>query len=241
MIPALKIKAFDQKPATSGKKPTFGFTLMELMLAIVILGLVVTTVLASFNTVFSTTDALQSNSQIYEMAKNCLKRMSRDLESVYIALPPIYKPPEFDDPPNDYRIVGLSEDTGGTGFAKLRFTSRAHLPLENTTRGGVAEIVYYLQAKEDGSQVLKRSDNIYPYPEFEEKGSDPILCERVKSVAFKYYDAEGSEYEAWDSESDEYEYATPTTIKIQLEIADSSGSQFFGTSVKLPVQRSKIE
>jgi general secretion pathway protein J len=211
------------------------------MLAIVILGLVVTTVLASFNAVFSTTDALRSNSQIYEMAKNCLKRMSRDLESVYVAQPPIYKPPEFDDPPNDYRIVGSSEDTSGTGFAKIRFTSRAHLPLENTTRGGVAEIVYYLQAKEDGNLVLKRSDNIYPYPEFEEKSSDPTLCERVKSVVFKYYDAEGSEYEAWDSESDEYEYATPTAIEIRLEITDGSGSQFFGTLVKLPVQRSKIE
>ena len=231
----------NQIPVTSSQKPSFGFTLMELMLAIVILGLVVTTVLASFNTVFSTTDALQSNSQIYEMAKNCLKQMSRDLESVYVALPPIYKPPGFDDPPNDYRIVGSSEETGGTGFAKIRFTSRAHLPLENTTRGGVAEIVYYLQAKEDGSLVLKRSDNIYPYPEFEEKGSDPVLCEWVKSVAFKYYDAEGSEYEAWDSESDEYEYATPTAIEIQLEIADSGGSQFFGTLIKLPVQRSKIE
>jgi general secretion pathway protein J len=231
----------NQIPATNRQKPVLGFTLMELMLAIMILGLVVTTVLASFNTVFSTTDALQSNSQIYEMAKNCLKRMSHDLESVYIAQPPIYKPPKFDDPPNDYRIVGLSEDAGGTGFAKIRFTSRAHLPLENTIRGGVAEIVYYLQAKEDGSLVLRRSDNSYPYPEFEENGSDPILCERVKSVTFKYYDAEGSEYEAWDSESDEYEYATPTAIEIRLEIADSSGSQFFGTLVKLPVQRSKIE
>jgi len=228
-------------PASKGQRLNNGFTLMELMLAIVILGLVVTTVLASFNTVFSTTDALQSNSQIYEMAKNCLKRMSRDLESVYIAQPPIYRPPEFDDLPDDYRIVGLSEDTSGTGFAKIRFASRAHLPLENTIRGGVAEIVYYLQAKEDGSLVLKRSDNIYPYPEFEENGSHPILCERVKSVTFKYYDAEGSEYEAWDSESDEYEYETPAAIEIRLEIADMSGSQFFGTLVKLPVHRSKIK
>lgn len=234
----------DQKyqiPATSGQKPTFGFTLMEIMLAIVILGLVVTTILASFNTVFSTTDALQNNSQIYEMAKNCLKQMTRDLESVYVAQPPIYKRPEFDDPPNDYRIVGSSEETGGTGFAKLRFTSRMHLPFENTTRGGIAEITYYVHTREDGSLVLKRSDNLYPYPEFEEKGSDPTLCEWVKALAFKYYDAEGSEYEAWDSESDEFKYATPSAIAIQLEIADSSGSQYFGTLVKLPVRRSAIE
>ncbi len=231
----------NHKPATGSQKPTFGFTLMELMLAIVILGLVVTTVLASFNAVFSTTDALESNSQIYEMAKNCLKRMTLDLESAYVALPPLYKSPEFDDPPNDYRIVGSSEDTGGTGFAQLRFTSLAHLPLVDNTKGGVAEIVYYLQAKENGSLVLKRSDNLYPYPVFEEKGSDPTLCERVKSLAFKYYDAEGSEYEAWDSESNEYEYATPAAIAIQLEIVDDGGSQYFGTLVRLPVQRQKIE
>jgi general secretion pathway protein J len=217
----------NQRPVTSGQKPAvssqrlnIGFTLLEIMLAVLILGIVVTTVLASFNAVFSTTEALESGSDVYEMAKNCLKRMTTDLESVYVVQPPIYKTPEFNAPPNDYRIVGSLEDIGGTGFARLRFTSRSHLLFEKSYRNGIAEIIYYVMAKEDGNLVLKRSDNLYPYPDFEETGSDPTLCEHVKSLAFKYYDDEGSEHDDWDSEVDDY---------------------IFETLVKLPIYRQKIE
>lgn len=207
------------------------------MLAIVILGLVVTTVLVSYNAVFSSTDALKSSTNIYEMAKNCLKQMTLDLESIYVIRPPIYKLPELGDEPSDFRVVGLSKDLSGTGFAQLRFTSRAHLPLENSHRRGIAEIVYYVQAKEDGSQVLKRSDNLYPYPAFAEKGTDPTLCEHVKSLAFTFFDDEGSENDSWDSESDAFAYATPGAIGVELEIGDETRSHTFKTLVKLPVYR----
>ena len=227
----------DHRHATIGRKRERGFTLVELLLAVVILGLVVTTVLVSYNTVFSTTGELETISSLYEMARNCLKQMTVDLESIYISPPPIYKRPEFDEDPSDFRVVGLSKDSSGTGFAQLRFASRAHLPLENSTRRGIAEIVYYVQTREDGSQVLKRSDNLYPYPEFEEKGADPTLCEHVKSLAFTFFDNEGSENDSWDSESDSFDYATPRAIGIELEIGDETRSHSFKTLVKLPVSR----
>lgn len=230
----------NQKIETRSLQTGAGFTLVELMLAILILGLVVTTVLVSFNTVFSTTEALESNSKIYEMAKNCLKRMTVDLESMYAIQPPLYKPPEFDEAPNDFRFVGFSEDSTGTGFARLRFASRAHVRFEKSYRSGIAEIVYYIQSKEDGTRVLKRADNLYPYPEFEEKGADPTLCEHVKTLAFKYFDAEGSANDVWDSESDEYNYATPNAVAIKLEIEDKAGVHIFETLVKLPMYREGI-
>jgi general secretion pathway protein J len=227
----------NKRQATSGRKPRGGFTLVELMLAILIFGLVVTTVLVSFNAVFSSTEALEINSTIYEMAKNCLKRMTVDLESIYVAQPPIYKPPEFDETPNDFRFVGISGDQSGTGFAQLRFTSRAHARFEKSYRKGIAEIVYYVQRKEDGNNVLKRADNLYPYPDFEEKGADPTLCEHVKSLAFSYVDAEGSDNDVWDSESDEYKYATPKAVAIKLEIEIKESTHIFETLVYLPIYR----
>jgi general secretion pathway protein J len=230
----------NQRPATRGQKPRDGFTLVEIMLAILIFGLLVTTVLFSFNAVFSGTEALEINSTVYEMAKNCLKRMTVDFESIYVAQPPIYKPPGFDETPNDFRFVGISGDLNGTGFAQLRFTSRAHARFEKSHRQGIAEIVYYVQRKEDGHNVLKRADNLYPYPDFEENGADPTLCEHVKSLAFTYIDAEGSDNEDWDSESDEYNYATPRAVAIKLEIEMNSASYIFETVVHLPIYRQDI-
>ena len=201
------LSARSQKPgARSQHAAAKGFTLMEVLVAIAILAIVVTTILASFNSVFSTTEVLDESADIYEMAKNCLKRMTIDLESIHIAQRPIYKPPELDQPPDPYRLVASAKDIDGTGFAQIRFASRAHVPLEKSFKAGIAEIIYYVQAKEDGLPVLKRADNLYPYPEFEERGSDPVLSKYVKSLAFKFYDSEGTEFDVWDSDSDEFGY-----------------------------------
>jgi len=214
---------------------------MEILLAFLILGLVVTTVLASFNAVFSSTDSLSNSRRYFDMAKSCLNRMTVDLEALYVRQPPLYQKPELDDPPDAYRIIGAPANSGGTSFASLRFTSSAHLPLAQSMRGGIAEIVYYVQVKNDGRAVLKRADHLYPYPEFEEKGADPVLCDRLKSLAFTYFDADGSEYDQWDSDSDGYGYATPAAIRIQLEIGSDTMTYDFETTVRLAVRREKIE
>ena len=227
--------------ATRNPHPDSGFTLMEILLAFLILAIVVSTILGSFNAVFSTTDTLDNSGKYYAMAKNCLNRMSLDLKALYVTQPPYYKKPEFDDPPDLYRIEGSVVDVGGTNFAALRFTSSAHISLDNNSRGGIAEIVYYVQSKTDGQLVLKRADHLYPYPPFEEKGGDPVLCQHVKSLAFKYFDAEGQEFEEWNSDTDDYDHATPTAIGIQLEIGNESNSYTFDTTVRLAAYREKLE
>ena len=244
-VPSIQMpETSDRNPATRSRQPEIsprGFTLMEILLAFLILGIVITTILTSFNAVFSTTDALNNSSRYYDMAKNCLNRMTLDMGALYITQQPIYKPPNFDDPPNPYRIVGSSNETGGTSFAKVRFASHAHIPFNKSIKRGVAEIVYYVHGQDDGQPVLRRRDHLYPYPLFEENSGDPVLTEHVKSLAFKYYDSEGSEFEEWNSDSEEYGYATPTAIGIQLEIGDESVSYIFETTVRLAVNREKIE
>ncbi len=235
--PAFRIR----HPASGIQYSKSGFTLMEILLAFLILSVVVTTILGSFNAVFSTTDTLESSAKYYDMAKNCLNRMKIDLEGLYVIQPPFYKKPDFDDPPDDYRFVGTNAEAGGTGFAQLRFTSRAHIPFEADNRRGIAEIIYYVQARSDGEMVLKRSDHLYPYPPFEEKGSDPVLCRYVKSLSFKYFDAEGEESDTWHSDEEDYDHATPTAVNILLEIGDESEAVAFETTVKLVVHRNKLK
>ncbi len=230
------------RPETSNQQPATsdGFTLLEILLSFLILGIVMTTIMASFNAVFSTTDTLKNSSQYFEMAKNCLNRMTRDFEALYVQQSPLYKPPDFDDPPDPYRIVGSTTDVGGTSFATIRFTSSAHIPLDNNKRDGIAEIIYYVQAKNDGQLVLKRADHLYPYPPFEEKGGDPVLCIYLKSLVLMYLDAEDSESDEWDSDSDEYGYATPAAVRIQLEVGNETTSYDFETTIRLAVHRQKI-
>ena len=78
----------NSQPATHSPHPATGFTLIEILLAFLILAIVLTTLMTSFNAVFSTTDALENSSKYYDMAKNCLNRMILDLDAVYVPQPP---------------------------------------------------------------------------------------------------------------------------------------------------------
>jgi hypothetical protein len=91
----------------------------------------------------------------------------------------------------------------------------------------------------DGKLLLKRADNLYPYPRFEERGSDPVLCENVKALAFEYIDAEGASTEEWDSESPKFGFATPVMVAVRLEVATEIDAYVFQTTVPLPMVRRK--
>lgn len=218
-----------------------GFTLLEIMVAIFIFAIIITTIFTSYNALLSGNETADQGTAPYEMAKNCLNRMIVDLESIHVTLPPGYSPPVLGEPPDLYRIVGEIVNSQGDSFPRLRFTSLAHLSFGGKTEKGIAEIVYYVQASGDGNYVLKRADNLYPYKTFEEKAEDPVLCTGIKSMTVKYYDQEGTAYDFWDSDDEEFDYSTPKAIDINLELTEGSNSLWFKTSVTLPVYREKKE
>ncbi len=240
--PSIQLPATrNPQPATLIRQPAPGFTLLEILIAIFIFAIIITTVFTSYRIVFSNTDTINKDITSYEMARNCLNRMIMDLQSVHVSLPPGYTPPDFDDPPDPFRIVGETTDIKGNGFSWLRFASLAHLPLRKSNPGGIVEIVYYVQGTDESNFVIKRSDSLYPFQSFEEKNSDPILCENVKALAIKYLDQEGHENEVWDSDADTFGYATPKAVKIKLELEAGSVPLLFETMITLPVIREKLK
>lgn len=243
-----KLQKHDMSSAASSRHRVFalrwadrGFTLLEIMIAISIFAIITTTIFTSYSSLLSGSETSDQGTASYEMAKNCLNRMIVDLESIHLTLRPGYSPPVLGEPPELYRIVGEIFDIQGVSFPRLRFTSLAHLSFGGKTEKGIAEIVYYVQASGDGNYVLKRADNLYPYETFEEKVGDPVLCTDVKSLTFKYYDQDGTAYDLWDSDDEDFEYSTPKAIDINIELAESSDSLWFKTMVTLPVYRKKKE
>lgn len=219
--------------------PARGFTLLEIMIAIFIFAVVLTTIFASFNSLFSGNETIEQGTASYEMAQNCLSRMMIDLESIHISLPPEYSPQTVADSHDLYRMVGEMVDIQGREFPKLRFTSLSHIAFGGKTQNGIAEIVYYVQIEGDDRYLLKRADNLHPYPSFEEKAGDPVLCKDLKSLTVKYYDENGTEYDLWDSDAEAFGYSTPRAIRIKLELASVSQPLLFETMVTLPVFREK--
>lgn len=218
-----------------------GFTLVEIMISILIFGIIVTTVFISYNSVFTSADVVDKGIDIYDMAATCMYRMTLDLRGAHISLPPGYAKPEFDADPDAYRMVGEMTDNEMFDFPRLRFTSIAHINLQKSKQEGIARLVYYVREDDNGINQLRRSDSLFPFETFEESGNDPILCEYIKSLQFKFYDHEATAHDEWDSESDEFRYATPSAIEILLEIEQGGNSALFTTMVMLPVVREGIE
>ena len=138
--------------------------------------------------------------------------------------------------------MGDQLEVSGADFPRLRLASRSHVPLDGSVHESVAVIVYYVSEDEGNSYNLRRSDRLYPYTPPEEQAGDPVLCERIKSLVFTYYDNEGTVHDTWDSESKDASYATPKAINILLEVgAEESVSMVFETMVMLPVVREAME
>jgi general secretion pathway protein J len=173
------------------------------------------------------------------MARTALDRMAVDLQAVHVSLPPAYRPPEIDDPPDPHRLVGAVDFALNRAFGRLRFSSLAHLPMRNTGRRGIAQIVYYLQAAEDDTFVLRRADDLAPYPDPEALNQDPVLCENVYSLSFRFMDETGESRESWNSDAEEFDHASPAAVAIRLELGEAENPDVFETEVLLPVRRAK--
>ena len=218
-----------------------GFTLLEVLVAIFIFAIVVTTIFGSFNSVFSKGEHLQADAALHEMGRRCLDRMATDLSQIYVAQRPAYAPPTASDAADPYRLVGEVVDRGAAALARLRFASHAHVPMGAAPGGGIARIVYYPAEAPDGSLVLRRSDRLDPAPDFEESPADPVLCENLRAMTCTFFDEAGEAHEGWDSDAAETGFATPVAVGVRIEIGDGKRGRVFETRVALPVFREKSQ
>lgn len=217
-----------------------GFTLVEILAALFIFSVLLTTLFGSFRMLTSSSSALSGGTLQIEMAQGCMTRIATDVESIFVNLPPSYKQPETGESPDPYRVVGDASYSGGETFARLRFTSLAHVPIGRYQQSeGVAEITYYVTLLDTGEYVLRRSDCLYPYEEFIEKSVDPILCRNVRDFSVTYYDSEGNDTETWNSETSEFNFSTPHSIEISLKIGDEDAPISFITRIYIPAYREK--
>ncbi|MFW6080555.1 MAG: PulJ/GspJ family protein, partial [Desulfosalsimonas sp.] len=243
------------KPAAVSKSRAEdrGFTLLEILIAISIFGVIATIVYSTFNAVVSRTDTIKQEAEVSEMAMSCLNRISKDLKALYVEQYPLYKPPDYDDEPDPYRFEADVEYTGSKQFPRLRFTSGEHLPMSGDRfdtspdhekmAPGLASIRYHVDEAENSEDdplfVLKRGDRPFPYDDSGTVSDGPekdhVLCTDITELEFIYVDSGGNEHESWDSGSENMDYATPRAVKVALKIAKGGREHSFSTSIALPV------
>ena len=221
-----------------------GFTLLEILIAIFIFAVVLTTIFTSYTGTFRIIDETESQADIYAMARIVLSRIQEDLESIH------FKEAKTSEPegssPQPAMFLGEDNEIEGRDADSLRFLSRARLIFnEEDENPGIARIRYYVSENEEGNDlVLYRSDT----PELEEPSEEGtgglILCDGLFSINVSYYDADDEPHEHWDSSGDEFKNQLPNMVSILLEFVNDENPEKphkFTTSVALPLAGGKNE
>jgi general secretion pathway protein J len=220
-----------------------GFTLVEILIAIVIFAVVLTTIYASYTGSFRVIDETESQAEIYGMAGVAMERIVEDLESVYIG-----KDGENTDQDGNtgrsFRFVGEERVINGRRADTLRFISCSHINLSGQDQDYGTTRVGYMVRESDGGDdfVLYRNDR----PTFEEdnpigeEADGLVLCEGLVSVAFGYHGENGAFFPSWDSDLDAMKDRIPKSVSVSLEfknVSDPEHTIKFTTSIALPMER----
>jgi len=238
--PGTKALTGRKAPVGMQKKEVRGFTLLEILIALFIFAIVLSTLFTSYSGTFTIMGDTEFQADMYGKARTVLARMQEDLESIHFS--PGKKTPEsIDTPPPPTRFVGEAKEIDGRKADGLRFSSTAHLVFdEEDQNSGTAEIRYEVREAEGEALELYRVDT----PRFEEAPEAGtgglLLCDGLYSVKFTYFDREGSSYESWDSTDTDatYEDKLPAVVNIVLEFLNEQNPEApfrFMTAVALPM------
>jgi general secretion pathway protein J len=223
-----------------------GFTLLEILLAIFIFAIVLSTLYAAYTGTFRNIDETESQADIYRMARIALERIAEDVESAYMPSHDVgLKTDGKTSQPATF--VGETAQISDRSADTLLFLSRAHLVFEEEEKNAtVARIAYDVRQSEEDEEVflLYRSDT----PGFEEgpeQGAGGlVLCDGLHAVDFIYYDGEGQEYDRWDSTNEEFKDRLPAMVSIVLEFVNKRNPEAplkFVSAVALPLAQEAYE
>ena len=219
-----------------------GFTLIEFLVALTIFAAILAMLYPSYTGTFHNIETAESESETYQMARIALERMSEDLQSAYI--PEKAEAPENGgDSTLSAAFLGQDSTLDGRDADRLQFFSEAHISLKGNDSNGRARIVYYLKKMEgEDALVLYRSDTLELEDQPEEETGGFVLCDRLYSIDFTFYDENGETHDFWDSSIEPFVNKLPLMVTIRLKAAKKSENGppiSFMTSVSLPLARNR--
>jgi prepilin-type N-terminal cleavage/methylation domain-containing protein len=227
-VRTLNFRFFFQKRPSPFRVNQQGFTLIEILIAILILVIVLSMIYASYTTTFRIIKDAGDKNDTYAMARSAMVRIISDLGAISA-----YKGSfEFISHPYD--------ELGETEFMGLSFGATSHVAFNNQdVPSGLAMIDYSIER--DGEEyLLLRSDVLMAASNLDTPEEGFVICERLHSLKFKFYDDTGRGYDTWDSKSEVagQKGMAPSMVSIYLSISNPSDKElpfYFMTKVFLPV------
>jgi prepilin-type N-terminal cleavage/methylation domain-containing protein len=218
-----------------------GFTLIEIMVALVITAIVLAMVYSSFNAVMETRERVTASTNGNMTARLVLSRLSREIESAYIVKRAESAPPE-----SRYTLFEGSEDSvGGLPASRLSFTTFAHTKRGVDANESDQSLISYecaMLPADDGTHdqlALIRREWRRVAPPGETQTFEPVavpLAEGIEGFQLRFLEPERGEWtEEWDSRNVRSLDALPAAVEIKLSLKDGHGKVLDYMTVASPM------
>jgi type II secretion system protein J len=208
-----------------------GFTLLEILIAIAILALVVSSLYGAYSGTMETTEMVESARDIDQAARLTLMQMVDDFSSLY------YKKVEGENEDSPFRFQG-GMDTDSEGGTVVQFASTAHLGFDGSFPNlRINRVSYVLEKQDDNQRYYKLVRMELPFVDLsgEREETAVELADTVESLTIIYLNEDGETLSQWDSKAEETAGILPRLVHIRLQLAGAK-SRVFATTVAIQVR-----
>ena len=201
-----------------------GYTVVEILVALSLTGLVLGVLYGSYSTVVGSTRNYRRVSDTYQSARVVLTNLGRELTGAY-------QPAMIEE---RLMFQGKEEWFQGRRLDRLSFvTTTSARGAEEETGYDAFELSYFAgYGNQEGLLLARRAPFFNPEEPFE-AGEERIIAENLRSLAFEFYD--GLEWkEEWNPEE---EKRLPLAVRITIGLGESEEAEpnYFSTAVYLPL------
>jgi len=202
-----------------------GFTLVELMIALGLLGVMMALVTGSYYASTRAKRRIDSRMEVIAMGRVALANMIKEINGAFMDTDDFARTP----------FLGEQEGSFANPEDKLYFTTTTFDPRPIGMGGNIAEIEYRLEENEDLEGtffLLRRAD---PFPDYDpdEGGVTFDIAEQVSGMRIRYQDDNGVWGNRWDSSMDG---ALPRLVEITLHMKSEKGGTIQLKGVAAPMR-----
>ncbi len=210
------------------------FSLMEIMIAVTILGMVSTLIYSSFARSLEIPQYLRNIQERYHKVRIAMDRMTSEIAMAYLSK---HVDPNTDESPR-YIFRLENKDPGD----RLDFTAFAHTKLyADVDESDQCEIGFFLEEDPEKKDVLnlmrREQKRIDEEPGW--GGKKMILADDVEDFEVQIWDEGEKEWvEEWDTSQIEQFEKIPRIVQIELTILDENGKEItFYTKTQIMLQK----
>lgn len=179
-----------------------GFSLLEVLIAAALLGLMGVILMTSLTSALNVTDKATEISSRHHLIRQALARMSSELSMAYISA--------NRNPQSLVVDTQLRGDKNRISF--VAFGGLTHK--QDAKESGEREITYFI---EDGN--LMRREKANPGKQLFKEGKAKLVCPKVDKLALKYWNAQMSAWDSvWKTEGQDIR-TTTLPLRVQIEIS----------------------